>query len=182
MLAVLVVDETRQVEQLGALIDLSPEAMLKLFLGLFELLAAGDEVHVGEDAHDARKAVHLAYVEKLKGLHLEAEAGVYHEQDEVGTFGCVDHGTHCVLALVEGEATIFASHHGDGAFDVVDFLARIVANKVLHEKGLAYFGGSHYGYENGRWLKRAAVYFGQVQTLGFDILSSKFKTYNFLHT
>ncbi len=59
--AVLAVHHACQVEQLGALVNLCPETMFQPFLGLFELLGSGHQVHVGKHTHDARKAVHLTH-------------------------------------------------------------------------------------------------------------------------
>lgn len=67
------------------LIHLGPEAVLEVFLGLPQHLVVLEGVQVSEHAHDAREAVHLADVEELKRLHLEAEAGVDQHQNLRGT-------------------------------------------------------------------------------------------------
>lgn len=54
--------------------------MLEPLLGLAKGLVIAKRVQVGEHAHDAREAVHLADVEELKGLHLKAEAGINEHQ------------------------------------------------------------------------------------------------------
>lgn len=63
------------------LIDLSPKAMLEDLLLRLEPLLVLDEVHVGEHSHHLRHAVHLADVDELEGLHLEAEGRVDEEED-----------------------------------------------------------------------------------------------------
>lgn len=62
--------------QSSYLVDLSPESVLEAFLGLVQGFAVFKGVQVRQHAHDAGKAMHLADVEELKGLHLEAKAGI----------------------------------------------------------------------------------------------------------
>eukprot|EP00966_Prymnesium_polylepis_P079707 1846950-Prymnesium_polylepis.1 len=83
-LGVAAVLEAGQVEELAALIDVGPEAMLELLLDAPQRRRVAEVVEVREHAHHAREAVHLAHVEELERLHLEAEAAVDHEQNEIG--------------------------------------------------------------------------------------------------
>ena len=54
--------------------------MLQPALRLAELLRVAEVVEVGQHAHQLREAVHLADVEKLERLHLEAETCVHQQQ------------------------------------------------------------------------------------------------------
>ena len=54
--------------------------MLQPALRLAELLRVAEVVEVGQHAHQLREAVHLADVEELERLHLEAEARVHQQQ------------------------------------------------------------------------------------------------------
>lgn len=50
--------------------------MLEAFLSLAQGFVVLKGVQVRQHAHDAGKAMHLADVEELEGLHLEAKAGI----------------------------------------------------------------------------------------------------------
>ena len=91
--------------------------MLELLLCTLEGLGGADAVEVGQDAHHLGKAMGLEHVEKLKGFHLEAKAGVDHEEDQVGNLGQVDHRIDLVGALVKGQPPVLARNHGHRAQD-----------------------------------------------------------------
>ena len=59
------------------LVYLCPETLLELLLGFLQGLVFLHHVQMGENAHHPRKSVHLQDVQKLKGLHFEAEACIY---------------------------------------------------------------------------------------------------------
>ena len=72
------VHNAREVEELCALVDLGPEALLEGFLGCTEGSSLLDEVEVSEDANDLRKPVRLEDIEKLKGfLRRVSEQSLY---------------------------------------------------------------------------------------------------------
>lgn len=68
----------------GYLVDLSPEAMFQVFLGLPQCLVVLEWIQVSQYTHDTREAVYLTDVEKLKGLHLKAKAGINQHQNLEG--------------------------------------------------------------------------------------------------
>ena len=59
---VLSVHHARQVEQLGALVDLRPEPLLHLLLDLLQPGLVLERVQVCQDTHDSRKSVNLLEV------------------------------------------------------------------------------------------------------------------------
>ena len=65
------VEDAREVEELCALVDLRPEALLEGLFGVFECRGFFDEVEVGEDADDFGETVRLEDVEKLEGFLLQ---------------------------------------------------------------------------------------------------------------
>lgn len=96
--------------------------MLEDFLLRLEPLLVLDEVHVSEHAHHLRHPVHLADVDELEGLHLEAEGRVDEEQDleekkllgeikfRLGNFELCSRAAH--LAQVGGSSQIQQLNRG----------------------------------------------------------------------
>jgi hypothetical protein len=78
-LLVLLFHHTRQVKQLGTLVNLRPKPVLQTFLGFAQFLAVLEGVQVIQDPHDTWKPVHVADVQKLKHFHLKAKTGVHHQ-------------------------------------------------------------------------------------------------------
>ena len=60
------VQNTREVEELRALVDFSPETLFERFLGILEYGRLFDEVKVGEDSDDFRETMSLEDIEELK--------------------------------------------------------------------------------------------------------------------
>lgn len=162
------VQDAREVEEFGPLIDLRPEAFLQ---GLFGVLQGGgllDEVEVGEYSDDLRKPMRLQDVEELESFlygrergtedqrrttyHLETVRAVDHEQDEVRNLPDVDHGVEVVIAFDEGEALLLPADDGDGPMNVVQSLLGVPPNEGLHERGLADAGRANHGDDDGRRL------------------------------
>mmetsp|Transcript_45142 Transcript_45142/g.130690 ORF Transcript_45142/g.130690 Transcript_45142/m.130690 type:complete len:662 (-) Transcript_45142:545-2530(-) len=83
--------QAAEVEELGALVHLGPEAVLQRLLGLPQLLVVLEDIQVGEHADDAGEAVHLEDVDELEGFELETEGGIDEEEDQVCHFGKVQH-------------------------------------------------------------------------------------------
>mmetsp|Transcript_19763 Transcript_19763/g.54423 ORF Transcript_19763/g.54423 Transcript_19763/m.54423 type:complete len:419 (+) Transcript_19763:1755-3011(+) len=79
--------QAAEVEQLGPLVDLGPEAALHCLLYLPQLLSVLEAVQVREDANDSREAVILQDIDELEGLQLEAERRVDEQQHEVCHLG-----------------------------------------------------------------------------------------------
>jgi len=121
------VHDARQVEHLGAVVHLGPEALFEALLLRLERRRRLDEVKVREDGHELGHAVRRERRQGLESFlrarkesqvgrggsesrkrerthHLEPEAAVDHEEDEVGDLGRVDHGAQVVGDLDEGEA------------------------------------------------------------------------------
>jgi len=138
-------EQTRQVEELGAIVDLRPEAVFQLLLALSQLLGILDHVQMGKHTHDLGHAVHLADVQKLENLHLEAVARVAEQQNQIGTLGHIDHGVDIVVALQQGDAALLGGHNGDGTLDLSDIRAGEALDQVLDQRRLAHFGRAHHG-------------------------------------
>lgn len=62
------VQNTREVEELRALVDFSPETLFERFLGILEYGRLFDEVKVGEDSDDFRETMSLEDIEELEGF------------------------------------------------------------------------------------------------------------------
>ncbi len=62
------IEDTGEVEELGTLVDLGPEALLQSLLSCTEGSRFLDEVKVREDTNDFWKAVGLEDVQKLEGF------------------------------------------------------------------------------------------------------------------
>lgn len=60
------VQDTREVEELRALVDFSPETLFERFLGILKYSGLFDEVKVGEDSDDFGETVSLEDVEELE--------------------------------------------------------------------------------------------------------------------
>jgi len=156
------VAEPREVEELGALVDLGPEAVLEGLLGVLELLRVLEPVQVGEDAHDLGEAVDLEEVEELERLHLEAEGRVDEQEDEVGDLGRVHHGRERLGALEEGQAAVLARHDGQRARDVPDVLLGVVLHEALDQRRLAHPGRPVHQHHERRRLVHLPDHHGLV--------------------
>ena len=55
--------------------------MLEFLFGFAQYFVVPEVVEVGQHTHDLWEAVNLADVEELKDFHLEAETGVYQQQN-----------------------------------------------------------------------------------------------------
>ena len=113
-LRVSAVRDAGEVEQLRAVVDLRPEAVLEPLLGLLLLLGGRDEVEVREDAHHPREPVCLQDVQELERLHLEAVRRVREQQHQVRDLGDVDHRAQVVGALEERETSVLPRDDSDG--------------------------------------------------------------------
>ena len=69
-------------------------------------------VQVGENSHDSREPVDLAYIEKLKDFHFEPEGGIDQKKNQVDNLGQVDHCVDIVVALDESDAPLLSRHDG----------------------------------------------------------------------
>ncbi len=96
------IDDTREIKQMGTMVQLTPESVFYPLLRVFQSLRFSKEIEMREDAEDiARHSSGGQDVEKLKGLHLEAVVAIYHQQDDVGNFGNVKHRLELVGTLGE---------------------------------------------------------------------------------
>ncbi len=86
-LIVPLVENTAEVEEFAGVVDLLLESVLQLLLLSSDLLVVLVVVEIGENAHDGGEPVVLEDGQELKGLHLEAVAGVHHQYHQVRHLG-----------------------------------------------------------------------------------------------
>lgn len=60
------IEHAREIKQLRALVDLSPESFLELFFGLALSAKFLDEVEMSEDADNFGESMGLKYIQKFK--------------------------------------------------------------------------------------------------------------------
>mmetsp|Transcript_11990 Transcript_11990/g.44558 ORF Transcript_11990/g.44558 Transcript_11990/m.44558 type:complete len:360 (+) Transcript_11990:3098-4177(+) len=160
---VLAVRHSVHVEHLCALVDLRPEAMLELLLRVPQGLVLAKRIQLREHAHDPRKAVDLEDVQELEGFHLEAEARVDEQQDQIRDLGQVHHGAEVMCrALEERHAAPLARDHRDGASDLPDVAVGVELHERADQGALAAAGWPHHDGDEGRRLIFRAVHHGDV--------------------
>ena len=135
---VAIVLDAAEVEELTALVDVRPEALLELLLRPAEGSRGGEGIEMAQHADDAWEAVDLAHVEELKGLHLEAEAAVHHEEREVGDLCNVAHRVHVVGALDQRDAPLLAGDDRHRTDHGAKILLGPVLDQRLNERRLAH--------------------------------------------
>lgn len=83
--------DTGEVEELCSLIDFGPKSLLE---GLLCRALDGnlfDQVEMCQDTDNLWEPMSLKNVEKLKGFHFKAKAGINHEKNEICNLSNVDH-------------------------------------------------------------------------------------------
>lgn len=90
-------------------------------------------------------------VEKFKGVHFEAIAGVYDEQDEIGNLGSIDHGAEIGRDLNESKSALGTGNDGNGACDSGDRSLGIVLDKISDDGCFSDVGGPDNG--NDAWWR-----------------------------
>lgn len=142
------VDDTREMEELGTLVDFCPETMLQPLLGVLECLLLLDEVEVSQKTNDFGETVRLKNVEKLECFlivsktlvlahHLESKTSINHEQNQVGDLANVNHGVEIVVALDECQTTGLAADTGDGSANVIQVVLGEALDERLHQRSLS---------------------------------------------
>ncbi len=101
--------------------------MLQEFLSLLQGLCVFDGVEVGQDTHDFRHPMNLANIEELENFHFKTETGVTQQEDQVGTFGNVDHTIDVVVALNQRDPALLRHNNRDWSIDI----RHICLGKVL---------------------------------------------------
>jgi hypothetical protein len=164
------IHDTREIEEMRALVQLGPQSLLEPLLGILERLGLSEQVEMGQDAkHVSRHTRGGEDVEELHSLHLEAVVSVNHEKDNVGHLGDVDHGLELVGAFDKGQALLLGSDDGNGALRVGYRLLGVSSDKRLEESRLAYAGRTDDGDEARRGLIGQSVDEGNMEALFLDL-------------
>ena len=112
--------------------DLGPESVLQPLLRALQPRRRPELVQVRQHPHHLGEAVRLQEVEVLEGLHLEAEAPVHYQQDQVGHFRRVHHPAEVLRDLEERQAALLARHQGHRPLHLPP---DVPLGEVLHQGG-----------------------------------------------
>mmetsp|Transcript_43129 Transcript_43129/g.69692 ORF Transcript_43129/g.69692 Transcript_43129/m.69692 type:complete len:255 (+) Transcript_43129:766-1530(+) len=92
---------------------------------------------MSQDPNHSREPVYLKNVDELEGLQLKAVGGVDHEQRQVGDLGQVEHGTHLLRALHDGDTPLPTTDQSDWPSHLYQALLGIVLHQGLDQRRLA---------------------------------------------
>lgn len=149
--AVTAIDDAREVEKFGALVDFCPKALLEFLFPFAELLVFLELVQVSEHAHDFWEAVYLEDIEKLECLHFKPKRSVNEEEDQVCDLGNVNHRVEVVGALDKRESPLLARDDGDGTQWFLHIVASVSFDEGADQSCLADSGRADDG--DGDWRR-----------------------------
>ena len=78
---------SREIEELGAIINFFPESLLHLLFGFPEVLVLPEVIKMRENAHNIWHTMVLQKTQELKRLHLETNRGIDQNEGQVSNFG-----------------------------------------------------------------------------------------------
>merc|ERR1719259_1051542 len=97
-------NHTRQIEQFGPLVNLSPESLFQILLCSLKCLGIFKCVQMGKNTHNPRKSMNLTNIEELKNLHLKSKTGVHQQKNKVSHLGNINHGVDVIGTFYQGQS------------------------------------------------------------------------------